>query len=257
MREFAAYLLSAALHVSMLGVLNSSLDEPPQLLRVEMGRASIESVAANASQPVGIVDPDTDLVDEMVDGAKSEAAPEELEVDELAVARQQPWLAMTRRDDVKGEETVPVPPPPTAKAKPVEKPPEIVEPALLEKKRPDLPKVEEVAEEIAQASVASAASRAQMGAEDDELPPALVSNPAPPYPPEARAAGQQGVVMLRVTVSAAGTVAKLSLYESSGIPTLDQAALTAVPLWRFQPGRRHGVPAEYDVRVPVRFSIRN
>ncbi len=257
MREFAAYLLSAALHVSVLGVLNSALDEPPRLLRVEMGRASVEAVAAHASQPVGVVDPDTALLEETVAGAEREPAPEELDAETLSVTRQRPWLELARRDVAKDEETVPLPPPPTARPKLTEKPPEPVEPLVLEKKQARLPKVEEVAEEAAQASVASAPSRAQAGAEDDELPPALVSNPAPPYPPDARAAGQQGVVMLLVTVSPQGTVERLSLYESSGFAPLDQAALAAVPRWRFQPGKRLGVPTQYDVRVPVRFSIRN
>jgi periplasmic protein TonB len=256
MREFAAYLLSAALHVGVLGILNAALDEPPQLLRVEMGRASIEAVAAHAAQPVGIVDPDTALLDETVAGAEREPAPKELDAEDLSVTRQKPWLELARRDDTKAEDTVPLPPP-TARPKPIEQPPQPVEPLVLEKKQARLPKVEEVAEEVAQASVASAPSRAQAGAEDDELPPALVSNPAPPYPPEARAAGQQGVVMLLVTVSPLGTVERLSLFESSGFAPLDQAALAAVPHWRFQPGKRRGVPVQYDVRVPVRFSIRN
>jgi periplasmic protein TonB len=257
MREIVAYLLSAALHVSVLGVLNSALDEPPQLLRVEMGRASIEAVAAHASQPVGVVDPDTALLDESVDEAESQPAPEEFDAETSSVTRQQPWLELARRDDARDEDTVPLPPPPAARPKLNEPLPQPVEPLVLEKKQAQLPKVEAVAEEVAQASVESTPSRAQAGAEDDDLPPALVSNPAPPYPPEARAAGHQGVVMLLVTVSPLGTVEKLSLYQSSGVATLDQAALAAVPHWRFQSGKRRGMPTQYDVRVPVRFSIRN
>jgi periplasmic protein TonB len=254
-REFAAYLLSAVLHVSVLGVLNSALNEPPQLLRVEMGRASVEAVAAHASKPVGVVDPDTSLLDESVAGIEHPPVPMELDAEKLDVAKQTPQFELTRRDTTHDDAVVPLPPPPPRK--PMDEPPRPVEPMALEKKQARLPKVEEIAEVVAEASVASAPSRAQLGAEDDDLPPTLVTNPAPPYPPEARAAGQRGVVVLLVTINVAGTVDKTSLYTSSGVASLDQAALAAVPHWRFQPGRRHGVPSTYDVRVPVRFSIRN
>jgi protein TonB len=103
-------------------------------------------------------------------------------------------------------------------------------------------------------SVPSPASEASEGAVD-ELPQEAV-NPAPPYPAEARAAGQEGRVWLRVKVDATGKVAAISVYESSGYELLDDAALRTVRRWVFYPAKRNGKPVAYEYLKPVRFTIR-
>jgi protein TonB len=67
--------------------------------------------------------------------------------------------------------------------------------------------------------------------------------------------GQQGTVLLEVLVSAAGRVAELEIVESSGVKSLDAAALKAVREWRFAPGRENGRAKAMRVRVPVRFEL--
>jgi protein TonB len=67
---------------------------------------------------------------------------------------------------------------------------------------------------------------------------------------------QQGRVVLEVHVSAAGTVDSLSVFESSGVPSLDQAALTAVRSWRFEAARQAGRAVPAVINVPVRFEMR-
>ncbi len=63
--------------------------------------------------------------------------------------------------------------------------------------------------------------------------------------------------MVRVTVSEQGTVAKIALESSSGYASLDNSALNAVRVWRFQPALRGGKPLAMEAIVPIRFTIRS
>ena len=47
----------------------------------------------------------------------------------------------------------------------------------------------------------------------------------------------------------------MRIAESSGTPSLDEAALAAVRQWRFTPARRNGEAAEDVVLVPVSFTL--
>ena len=86
--------------------------------------------------------------------------------------------------------------------------------------------------------------------------PLYQTNPPPPYPRMAWKLGHEGVVLLEVLVSVAGTVDDLRIAVGSGHESLDAAALAAVRSWRFSAGRRNGQPMAMRVRVPVRFSLR-
>lgn len=80
-------------------------------------------------------------------------------------------------------------------------------------------------------------------------------NTPPEYPPVARRRGEQGRVLLRVTVSTSGEATVVAVSHSSGYELLDQSALRAVRTWRFVPAKfnNHAVVAE--VTVPVRFTL--
>lgn len=82
-------------------------------------------------------------------------------------------------------------------------------------------------------------------------------NPEPEYPLAARRRGQQGTVVLNVTVSAAGRATEVSLRQSSGFELLDRAALRAVPTWEFEPARVDGVAVESRIEQSVRFKLAN
>jgi protein TonB len=99
-------------------------------------------------------------------------------------------------------------------------------------------------------------SRESQGADVDQ-PTRIFFNPAPPYPPDALAAGLEGRVLLRVWVGIDGRVSGIGLHESSGVESLDQSALATVQrYWRFTPARKGGVAVSQEVIVPVRFTIR-
>lgn len=80
-------------------------------------------------------------------------------------------------------------------------------------------------------------------------------NPTPEYPPLARRRGEQGRVVLHVTVSESGAVAAINISQSSGFALLDQSALTAVRGWRFVPATFNNHPTVGEVAVPIRFTL--
>lgn len=80
-------------------------------------------------------------------------------------------------------------------------------------------------------------------------------NPGPEFPYLSRKAREEGVVVLRVLVSADGRAARLEVEESSGFERLDAAALKTVKKWRFIPASQEGKPREAWVLVPITFSL--
>jgi protein TonB len=84
-----------------------------------------------------------------------------------------------------------------------------------------------------------------------------LSNPEPEYPFQSRRLREQGLVKLRVHVTAEGRADEVTLHLSSGYDRLDRAALDAVRRWRFRPARRAGTPVAGWVVVPVRFELQS
>lgn len=86
---------------------------------------------------------------------------------------------------------------------------------------------------------------------------AYLHNPAPKYPLQARRLHEQGTVLLRVQVSAAGGALQVLVEHSSGWPALDASALDVVRRWRFEPARRGRDPVAAWVLVPIEFDLRS
>jgi len=61
--------------------------------------------------------------------------------------------------------------------------------------------------------------------------------------------------LLTVEVGANGRPTSVALKRSSGVESLDRAALAAVRRWTFEPARSAGIPVASRVEVPVRFSL--
>lgn len=104
---------------------------------------------------------------------------------------------------------------------------------------------------------AGAPGAAPAGAEDTVVlaRPRYRQNPSPSYPESARRRQLEGTVVLEVLVSMEGRVGELTVLHSSSHQLLDQAALEAVRLWLFEPGRRGGAPLAMKILVPVRFDL--
>ena len=80
-------------------------------------------------------------------------------------------------------------------------------------------------------------------------------NPKPPYPPVSRSKGEQGTVLLKVCVSATGSVDSVDIAKSSGFVRLDRSANDTVMRWRFHPARKGGQPMAMCYQLPIRFSL--
>lgn len=76
------------------------------------------------------------------------------------------------------------------------------------------------------------------------------------YPRAARDAGEEGVAVVGVSVSAGGSVTRAWLEQSTGYDRLDRAALKAAYQWSFTPARNAaGEPIAGESRVTVRYQL--
>ena len=82
----------------------------------------------------------------------------------------------------------------------------------------------------------------------------LLSGAGPTYPEAARAAGIEGMVVVRYDVLLDGTVANATIVTAQPPGVFDAAALAAVRSWRFQPpmvdGQRR---AAYGLKSTIAF----
>jgi len=90
-----------------------------------------------------------------------------------------------------------------------------------------------------------------------EVFPNCTFRPAPAYPPIAAQAGVEGSVVLWVYVAANGSVSDVRLYNSSGVNSLDEAALSAAWNTRWTPAQNNGIPVGVWTTVNYNFSLEN
>ena len=81
----------------------------------------------------------------------------------------------------------------------------------------------------------------------------LVRKVPPTYPPLARQARIQGVVVLQAQISKEGNIENLQLI--SGHPMLAPAAIEAVKQWKYKPYLLNGEPVEVETQVQVNFTL--
>ena len=105
---------------------------------------------------------------------------------------------------------------------------------------------------------APSAARGRSGKETvlSEALPLYRDNPPPAYPVLARKRGYEGTVILEVLVNKNGRVTDLKIYHSSGYAVLDEAGLSTVKDWQFQPGKRGETAIDMWVRVPICFNLK-
>ena len=81
----------------------------------------------------------------------------------------------------------------------------------------------------------------------------LVKKVNPNYPPLARQARIQGVVLLQAQISKDGRIENLQLI--SGHPMLAPSAIEAVKQWVYRPYLLNGEPCEVDTQIQVNFTL--
>jgi len=84
--------------------------------------------------------------------------------------------------------------------------------------------------------------------------PRALYAPEPEFSEEARKAKFQGAVVLWLVVGADGRTRNIRVQRSLGMG-LDEKAIEAIRLWRFEPGRKDGVAVAVQVNVEVNFRL--
>jgi periplasmic protein TonB len=86
--------------------------------------------------------------------------------------------------------------------------------------------------------------------------PSKVKDVKPAYPPESLKMGDEGVVVIELSIAASGQVSNAQILWS-GCERLNKSALTAARQWRYEQVRVNGKPTPFKVtvKIPFRLSI--
>ncbi len=87
-----------------------------------------------------------------------------------------------------------------------------------------------------------------------EQKPRVIKRVTPVYPELAQKVGAEGLVVVKVLINTKGEVEKVKVIKSN--PLLDEAALTAVRQFKFQPGKQRDRYVKVWMSIPFRFKLR-
>ena len=87
-----------------------------------------------------------------------------------------------------------------------------------------------------------------------DAPPSPLTAISPEYPEAARQAGITGKVLVKITISAEGTVSNAEIVQSLR-EDLDHAAVKALTNTRWTPAQKDGKPVACEVVVPIQFKL--
>ncbi len=158
--------------------------------------------------------------------------------------------------------TPPPPPEPPKPVAPAPTPPPQPTPPQPPPPQPTPPQPTPQAAPAAETRPATAASTAtpnQGGGSQGRIDahPSLARPIRPVYPIGARRRGEEGSVILDVTVGPSGRADSVTLVTSSGFPDLDRAAQRAAEQARFKPGKRDGKAVSSTARLTLVFRLRD
>lgn len=105
---------------------------------------------------------------------------------------------------------------------------------------------------LAALALAAAACRAE---EVPQTPPRQVSESPFHYPEELWDAQVEGQTVLRIHITAEGTVDSAQVDQGSGYPAFDSAAVAGSRALRFEPATRGGEPVAAWFLLPVQFAL--
>ncbi|WP_121114430.1 energy transducer TonB [Croceibacterium ferulae] len=92
-------------------------------------------------------------------------------------------------------------------------------------------------------------------AQSGDLGARILSAPPPRYPVQSRRRREQGTVELLLTLDTDGSVETIAVHRSSGFERLDDAALSAVRRWRWEPTVQAGTPVKVRGVVAIPFQL--
>ncbi len=88
----------------------------------------------------------------------------------------------------------------------------------------------------------------------NEVPPKWISRTPPVYPLAMRRSGLRGNVVVEFVVDIEGRVREPVVVRTLN-PAFNEAALTAIRRWKFEPARSAGVPVNCKMQQPISFSL--
>ncbi|QQA75799.1 energy transducer TonB [Pectobacterium parmentieri] len=237
--RWLAVIATLLLHAAVLALFNSAATPPvtvparPQPVSVELVSMVAEPVQ---QEVVSVAEPETPTPQPLEEPTITEPL-----VDERALL-----------------------PPAPEKPAPEKKPEPVLKKTPVKKSAPAPKPTQQPQTETASAAApitpAPIAQKTAVQPVDAPLTPPLANadylhNPAPSYPDVAISRGYEGTVLLNVQVRADGKVQTIRIHQSSGYPSLDDAARDTVVRWSFVPARRGNQPVSGWVVVPVDFSL--
>lgn len=190
---------------------------------------------------------------------QSKPAPQPQPVSPVAVQQRKAQPTPQAKTAVQAQVSKPVEP---LRSKPEAKIEDSV--AAQVKDQPGTAAVESASTQVAAPIPADAAPTTAVQATQAESVPAEVIStqprfaraPAPPvYPAQAKRRQQQGTVWVEVRLNARGAQLAVQVLRTSGVPSLDKAALVAVRKWQFLPEQHNGVGVPSRVHIPIEFAI--
>lgn len=84
--------------------------------------------------------------------------------------------------------------------------------------------------------------------------PKIAKKVFPQYPDAARNSRQQGTVIIFATIASDGSVRNPQVIQTIG-KDLDEASLTAVRAWHYEPAKCGAAPTDFDTAISVKYSI--
>jgi periplasmic protein TonB len=97
---------------------------------------------------------------------------------------------------------------------------------------------------------------AEAGVKNTMTEPDLFFNPAPKYPRLARKNGEEGLVLLEVSISSTGMVSDIIVVSTSGSARLDDSAVSTVSRWQFKPALHNDQPVSVRRIIPIVFKLK-
>ena len=89
-----------------------------------------------------------------------------------------------------------------------------------------------------------------------DSPPRALKRFEPVYPPEARAQGLEGAVVVNLNIDERGRIMRAWVAQAAAPEILIDAALEAAYHFEFVPGSQRGVPVKCTVAIPFEFRLR-
>lgn len=232
---------------------------PKVRMQTAQAKPVVSEVASEAVMEAVIEQPRAPVVEPSQPKSQSKPKPQPQPVSPVAVQQPKPQPTPQAKPEVQAQVSKTVEP---LRSKPEAKIEDSV--AAQVEAQPDTAAVEFVNTQVAAPTQADAApTTAVQATQAESVPAEIISTqprfaraPAPPvYPAQAKRRQQQGTVWLEVRLNAKGRQMAVQVLRTSGVPSLDKAALAAVRKWQFLPEQHNGVGVPSRVHIPIEFAI--